>query len=64
MEGIHSQTGLPLDQQELFYENLPFQPGEPMLASKLPSTTTDRPIMVFGGVSKKALDLHSPPLRT
>ena len=63
MEGIHTQTGLPLDQQELFFENLPFQPGEPMLASNLPSTTADRPITVFGGTSKKALDLYSPPMR-
>ncbi len=63
MEGIQTQTGLPLDQQELFFENLPFQPGEPMLASNLPSTTADRPITVFGGTSKKALDLYSPPMR-
>ena len=35
---IQMQTGLEPDYQELFFENLPYQPQEPVPASKLPTT--------------------------
>ena len=39
MEGIQAQTGLPIDHQELFFDNLPYCPTEPVTASQLPITT-------------------------
>ena len=38
-ELIHQQTGLDPKFQELFFENLPYQPSESVATSKLPNTT-------------------------
>lgn len=61
---IHMQTGLEPQFQELFFENLPYKPVEPTAAAKLPITTVERPVFVFGGPLKKTAELESRILPT
>jgi hypothetical protein len=59
---IKEQTDLDPCYQELFYENLPYRPAQAELAAKLPTTTAERPMFVFGGSVKKTAELKSPIL--
>lgn len=59
---IKEQTDLDPHYQELFYENLPYRPGHAVMASKLPTTTGERPMFMFGGSVKKTAELKSPIL--
>jgi len=61
---IHQQTSHDPNFQELFFENLPYQPSESVSATKLPNTTAERPFFVFGGEVKKTSELHTPMLPT
>jgi TANK-binding kinase 1 len=61
-ELIQKQTDLDPRYQELFFENLPYKPAHPEPAAKLPFTTAERPMFVFGGNVKKTAELRSPIL--